>query len=233
MTQNVQEIKAANSEELAIRIASDIAEAMQEALQVREHASLVVSGGRTPIALFEVLRNALLDWSRVFITLADERWVAPSHEDSNEAMVRQHLLQGAASTAQFIGLWSDANTAEEGAQRACIALAQIPRPFDVVILGIGNDSHTASLFPNAGELAAGLADDAPDCLVVTPPDAPHKRISLSKRTLLNSRQMILHLVGDEKWQVYQQAMEDGPIEAKPIRLALHQSQVPVSVYGCS
>ncbi|WP_205438326.1 6-phosphogluconolactonase [Edwardsiella tarda] len=213
------------------QLADDIAACLRQGIAARGQASLVVSGGRTPLGLFACLSQQALDWSRVTITLADERWVAPQDEASNERLVREHLLQGAASAARFIGLKNDAATPFVGAAASEAALAALPRPFDVVILGMGDDGHTASLFPGAENLFPALAmDSGRVCMGMTPLTAPLDRITLTLPALLDSRQIYLHLVGDTKRQVYLQAVGGVEVNEMPIRAVLQQSRTPVDVY---
>ena len=128
----------------------------------------------------------------------------------------------------MIGLKTPEATPEEGRDACERALAQIARPFDVVILGMGGDGHTASLFPEATELSMGLAPQGGQtCVSVHPPAAPHPRMSLTLPALLDARRLVLHITGDGKWQVYQRALADGPVEELPIRAVLRSGQVEV------
>jgi len=216
---------------LAEALAGRIAAELSRAIEARGKASLVVSGGRTPLALFEQLRQQPLPWSAVWITLADERWVPPDSPDSNEGLVRQGLLQGPASEAHFVGLWNPAPTPEAGQAACAKALEALPRPFEVVVLGMGDDGHTASLFPKAPQLAAALdLEGQALCLPIDPVTAPHPRMTLTLPALLASRWIVLHLVGETKWQVYQQASTPGPVNELPVRAVLQQTKVPIDVY---
>jgi len=215
---------------LAQALAGEIKVDLEEALAVRGTASLVVSGGRTPVPLFTALRSETLDWARVRVTLADERWVDGSDPDSNEHLVRTTLLRDAAAAAQFTGLHNAAATPEAGAQWAWTSVGRL-RPFDVVVLGMGDDGHTASLFPGSQDIDGALDPSAlPGCVAVHPQAAPHARLSLNIAALLESRRIILHIVGRDKWRVYQAALEHGSLNALPVRAILHQQQVPVDVY---
>ncbi|MEM8934438.1 MAG: 6-phosphogluconolactonase [Acidobacteriota bacterium] len=216
---------------LADALADSIAGGLRRAVEQRGRASLVVSGGSTPLPLFERLAGELVPWSQVTVTLADERWVAPGREGSNESLVREHLLRGDAEDASFVGLWNDAPTPEAGWSQTEVALATIPRPFDIVVLGMGTDGHTASLFPGSAELAAGL-DLSTDrvCLAVHPTAAPHPRMSLTLRALLDSHRSIIHITGDAKWQVYRRALRPGPVEELPVRGVLGRGREPIDVY---
>lgn len=215
-------------------LADNIADRLQQAVSTRGAASLLVSGGRSPIELFKALSSRDLPWDRVWIALVDERWVAPDHADSNEALVRQYLLQGRAAAARFIGMKNSAPTPEAGAADCSRQLAEIPEPFDVVVLGMGDDGHTASLFPGADELPLGLnRQSGLRTLAVNPKHAPYPRMTYSLPALLNSHYLVLSLGGEAKWQVYRTASEAGDaaaIEAMPIRAFLFQDEVTLDVY---
>ncbi len=211
------------------QLAERIAQQLQEAIDVRGHASLVVSGGSTPLALFELLSHKAIEWQNVYITLADERWVDIESDDSNENLVREHLLQNRAASAKFRGLKNMFNTAEAGVDMTIEQLANFPKPFDVVVLGMGNDGHTCSWFPCSAEIEQALTTEAL-CLATNPTMAPHGRITISKQGILASRQIYLHIVGEQKLSVYRQALEDNDAKAMPIRAVLDQHRTPVDVY---
>ena len=218
-------------EDLATALAAQVAQDLARGIEQHGRASLVVSGGQTPAPFFRALARTPLDWGRVAVGLVDERWVACDHEDSNERLVRETLLTHHAAAARFVPMKNAAPSAAAG-QPACeAAVADLPRPFDVVVLGMGNDGHTASLFPQAPQLARGL-DRALAALTVAvdPVTAPHERMSLTLRGLLDARRVVLLLSGPAKWQVYQRAREAGPPAALPVRAVLAQSEVPVDVY---
>ncbi len=218
----------ANPSDLAVALSDSVAEELRAAITERGEASLVVSGGSTPRPFFEHLSRQQLPWEQVRVTLADERWVPADHEDSNERLVRRHLLVGEAGAATMVGLKTSAPTPEEGRSACERTLAQIARPFDVIVLGMGGDGHTASLFPEAPELAAGLdATTSQTCLAVRPPAAPHARMSLTLPALLDSRRLILHITGEGKQAVYRRALEPGPPEELPIRAVLASGRVEV------
>lgn len=216
---------------LAHALAGEIKVDLEEAIAVRGTASLVVSGGRTPSKLFEQLRTEALDWSKVWITLADERWVETTSPASNEKFVRETLLTGRAANAHFVGLKNPAPAPEAGADWATRALTRVPHPFDVVLLGMGDDGHTASLF--AGSLALNKALDRsapPGCIAINSLTAPHARLSLNLAALLDARRVIVHIEGESKWQVYHRAKAPGPVAELPVRAVLHQKEVPTDVY---
>lgn len=217
------------AQDLAEILAVKIASRLQDAIDARGSASLVVSGGSTPLKLFDQLSRQLIDWQDVFITLADERWVAPEHADSNERLVREHLLVRRAAKAKFRSLKNIYSVVDEGVGMTEEVLSNVPRPFDVVVLGMGNDGHTASLFPCSDQLEEGLTTER-TCLAVHPTTAPHGRLSLSLKALLDSRQIYLHLHGEPKREVLQQVLKSIDANEMPIRAVLSQRQTPVDVY---
>lgn len=212
------------TEEVCNRLAKAVAE--------RGRAGLVVSGGHTPTALFDELSSRPLPWASIDVTLADERWVPVDSEESNEHLVRQHLLRDAASTAHFFGLKNESRTPEEGLRECQKRLESIPRPFDLLLLGIGEDGHTASLIPGAPELARLFAPpDGVLCGVSRPPSSPYPRVTLTLPCLLDTRSIIFHLFGADKWAVYQAALGSGQDVDIPVRAVLaRQGNIPEAVF---
>jgi 6-phosphogluconolactonase len=220
----------ADGEALARELAGQIAGSLTAAIGARGRASLVVSGGRSPVRLFEILRTQALDWPRVCIALADERWVDTKDADSNERLVREHLLKDQAASARFLGLKNAAPTPDLGAVSAWETFARVPRPFDSVVLGMGDDGHTASLFPGSPNLPSALNPSASaGCVGMWSPVAPHPRLSLNLTALLDSRRVALLIVGEGKWRTYAAACAPGPVQDMPIRAVLRQSRTPVDV----
>lgn len=215
---------------LARELAQAVAENLRAALAARGSASLVVSGGRSPIPFFQALSTQPLDWSQVWVTLADERWVPPSSPDSNERLVLENLLTGAAGAAQWVPLKSSAASAAQALAERQAALAEMPRPFDCVVLGMGDDGHTASLFPGSAALQA--AGNEWLAAVATPalPNVQQPRITMTSHVLLASRQIFLPLAGDRKWHVYRRARDGAAPHELPIGAILGQREVPVAVY---
>ncbi|MBT3766076.1 MAG: 6-phosphogluconolactonase [Rhodospirillaceae bacterium] len=195
------------------------------AIAARGQASLAVSGGRTPRVVFPQLAAREVAWDKVSVTLTDERWVPADHVDSNEKLAREYLLQDKAKKAQFIGLKTPEATPEDG-QKACEErLARVPLPLDAVYLGMGEDGHMASLFPGS----AALTESSGACAATVAPDGV-LRMSLSPQTLLNARHLILMLSGEKKRAVYERAKKPGPVVDLPLRLILHQDQVPIAIF---
>jgi 6-phosphogluconolactonase len=217
-----------DSQALNTAFAADIAGKLQHAIAERGHAVLVVSGGKTPLPLFQQLAATPLDWQKVTITLADDRYLPDSAADSNERLVKSALLQGNAAAATFVSLYAPADNAEAAVPALLQRVATLGT-FDVLILGMGEDGHTASLFPCCAELAAGLASDAPDLLATNPATAPYQRITFSLRRLMQARAIFLHLVGPKKLQVLQQAVAGTDVPAMPIRAFIQHSQPELTV----
>ena len=211
-------------------LADAVIAGLAHGLEAQGRASLVVSGGRTPEALFGALARRDLDWAAVTVTLADERWLPPDAPDSNERLVHDHLLIDRAAEARFVGLWTGHDTPEAGETVCAHRLAAIPRPFDLVLLGMGEDGHTASLFPGAEGLSRALEAGAGACHAIRAPGAPQPRMTMTLPTLLDAREIFVVLQGDAKRRVYERALAAGPVEDMPIRAVLRQDATPVTVY---
>lgn len=215
----------------AVALAVAVASALREGIAARGAASLVVSGGKSPIPFFRALREQELEWEKVWITLADERWVPPNSPDSNENLLRQHLIRDAVLDARFVPLWTGHETAIGGVTEVIERLNRMPRPFDAVVLGMGEDGHTASLFPGTPALDAMLNPRwAVQVGIATAPVAPTSRITLTMRALLDSRQLFVSIAGATKMAVYERARGGAAPSELPIGVVLGQAWVPVSAY---
>lgn len=221
----------ADNTTLVEELAQRIAEILNESIQQRGEATMAVSGGSTPIPLFEKLSKADVDWGKVVITLVDERWVDPDHKDSNEALVRKHLLKNNAASAEFIGLKVACATPFLGEQAVANRLRRFDRAFDVLVLGMGDDGHTASLFSDGEPLQYALEPrQGEPCCGMFRKDLEHPRITLTLPRILNTRYLFLHTVGVDKFNVLKTAQEPGSINDLPIRAVIHQHQTPLYVY---
>jgi 6-phosphogluconolactonase len=222
----------------AALLAGEIADRLREALRQRGQALLAVSGGKSPLPLFAALREQQLDWQHVTVLLADERCVPGDHPDSNSALVRGHLLQGKAACARwqpfFDQLPAGDSTAWPDAKLDALAaaanerLAALSWPLDVLVLGMGEDGHTASLFPAAPGLEQALESENP-LAWVRPATAPHARLTLTLPTLLAAGTIFLPLAGERKQQVFEQACLQ-PSAALPVSLVLYHAPLPVQVW---
>ena len=211
---------------LDTQLAADVARALREAIAARGAASLAVSGGSTPRGLFRALARTPLEGSRVSITLVDDRWVNADSPDSNARLVREQLLVGDAAAATFVPLLDATVAPRDGLAAADARLATLPWPLDVALLGMGNDGHTASLFPCADETPPLLEADCPARLaIVHPRTAPHARITMTLPALAAARQLWLHIVGDGKRQVLENALADGTLPVARVLRAAAQSRI--------
>ncbi len=219
-------------------IAAHIADALRAAIAARGRASLAVSGGQSPVPMFEALREQDLDWSSVSIVLVDERVVPRDHAASNTALVTRHLLQGPAAAARFVPLFGElptrfnAQVLDVLVREASERIADLPWPLDLAVLGMGEDGHTASLFPGAPGYARAITTDARLAWVVpeqAPSPAPHARLSLSLSALLAARELLLSISGSSKLATLRRATAKAD-PALPVSLVLNQTQTPVSVW---
>jgi 6-phosphogluconolactonase len=215
-------------------IAAHIANALRNAIATRDQASLAVSGGKSPIPMFEALREQDLDWSKVSVVLVDERVVPRDHADSNTALVARHLLQGKASAARFLLFFRElapefsAEVLDALVIDASERMSALPWPLDVAVLGMGEDAHTASLFPGAPGYARAIATDQRLAWVV-PDTAPHARLTFTLSALLAAHELVLSISGESKLAVYRRAAQKAD-EALPISLVINQKQTPLSVW---
>ena len=221
---------SAQAEALAERVATQL----RNAIAARGHALLAVSGGSTPKDFFAQLSRQSLDWSKVEVTLVDERWVPDSDDRSNARLVKTILLQGAANAATFVPLYNDAPTPEEGLGVTEARIGALKLPFDAVVLGMGDDGHTASFFPGGDHLAAALdLDGHARVLTMRAPGAGESRITLSLPTLLETRALYLLITGEKKRDLLTDArLGLGEAKNYPVRAVLTQQRVPVAVYWC-
>ncbi len=223
--------------ELNVRLAQDIAQRLASAIQARGFAVLSVSGGKSPVALFEALRVIDIDWSRVRITLVDERCVPRIHPDSNALLVQTHLLQDLAAKAQLVFMVASAAeplvSPAVQAKAASLALTAAGVA-DVLVLGMGADGHTASLFPEAPNLADALdLRNTQTCVSIElahpPANAPYPRITQTLAQILSARHIVLPLTGTDKLNTLQQAWKQAT-PALPISFVLQQTQAPVALW---
>ena len=227
---NTQWNSCENSTQLAFSLAQEIAQQLVEALAIRPRASLAVSGGRTPLAMLKQLSLQHLDWHRVDITLADERWVDEKNSSSNAALLRSSLLQNNAKSATFFPLFNQQPSAYLGQKDCQIALEDMQWPLDVLVLGMGDDGHTASLFPHCPYLQEALSAPVTQlCISTQAPVVPTQRMSLTGPTLLKAKHKHLHIEGPEKHRVLQQAMALADPLTMPIFAVL---KTPLTIHWC-
>lgn len=216
---------------LAEALAGRVATALATAVESHGAASLAVSGGSTPRAFFLALSQQAIAWDKVVVTLVDERFVPSSHERSNHRLAATLLLQNEAAFAEFIPLFADGLSPDEAADQAAENLKVIKQPFDVVILGMGADGHTASWFPDSDQLNAVTNPETTKAVMaVEAPGAGETRLTLTLPVIARSNLCVLHIEGDGKKQVLDRALQPGPVEELPVRAALRKSGSPLQIY---
>ncbi|MBT8459351.1 MAG: 6-phosphogluconolactonase [Boseongicola sp.] len=210
-----------DSEMMMMDLANRIAGELNTCLLEHPWASLAVPGGSTPGPMFDALSAADLDWSRVHVLLTDERRVPSDHPRSNERLIRERLLTGRASAAQFVRLVPDTDSDWERVQETLSK----ELPISILLLGMGADMHTASLFPGASELSDALASDAPPLMALTPLGGDlEPRLSLTAPVLKGAMTTHVLITGDEKRESLARAQKLSPNEA-PISLVLPHATV--------
>lgn len=218
----------ADGDALAAALAQQVGDDLRAALAARGSASLALSGGTTPRRFLRALAQQVLDWARVQVTLVDERWVPESSPRSNAALLREHLLQGAAA-AQLVPLYRDAAEPDDALAEVETALAPL-LPLDVAVLGMGTDGHTASFFPGGDHLDAALDPQGSALLLpMRAPGAGEPRITLTLPVLQAARGLYLHIEGVEKRSVLEQALAHEP-PAAPVAVVLRQAAT--QTYWC-
>lgn len=208
--------RAALAEALAEAVAADL----QAALDARRRATLAVPGGTTPGPFLTALGGMPLNWERVAVTLTDERWLPVSSDRSNQRLLAQTLFRGPAAAAEFVPLYGATAEPSDGMPAIVRALEQIVLPLDVAALGMGEDMHTASLFPGADRLRAALAPDAPPAMALRAPGAAETRVTLTAPVLRRAGTAYLLITGPAKRAALEKALAATDIEAAPVRAVL-------------
>lgn len=229
----MQDLRFADSDILAAQLAHDLGERMRRVIDQQGKVAVALSGGRTPLKLFQQLSKQALAWDRVTITLVDERWLDNTDEASNEYLIRQYLLQGNAGHAWLVPLKNTATKVLDGYMDCEHRLHDEVPKLDYAVLGMGNDGHTASWFPHSSVLLRALDEHgSARCLPVL--DAPEfERMTLTWSFLAQCRHLFLHFEGDEKnhtWQRANNSEQLHDINSMPVRHLLNQQQVPLSIY---
>lgn len=208
-----------DAEIMAQQLAGLIESRIRQALAQRGKALLALCGGSTPRQAYQRLNACELNWANIAVVLTDERNVPPNHADSNQRLLRETLFSGPAQAAQLLPL-DDAT------------VAALPS-FDLVLLGMGEDGHTASLFPGVAGLREAM--DAGSRIAVaplTPATAPHARTSLTLARLVRTHATLLAISGDAKRAVLQTALYQGDALQPPIRGVLQAMPCPISIHWC-
>ena len=215
--------------DLAEALAATVAQRLADAIDQRAAATLAVSGGSTPGLFFETLAARDIDWSNVTIAPVDERFVPDTSDRSNARLIKTRLLQGPASAARFLPLFQPGLSEEQAAREADDHVGRLGLPLDVVILGMGNDGHTASFFPDAAELEQLLAGRGKELVASVHADsAGETRLTLTLPPIAQARFVALHIEGAEKAATLEKALASG--STLPIRRVMDASQTPVEIF---
>lgn len=220
---------------LADALASGVAAQLRSAIDARGLALLAVSGGTTPRLFLHRLAREALDWSRVVVTLCDERWVPPSNARSNARLVTQTLLQGAAAAARFVPLFADSPDPESALAGIEARVAALPLPLDAAVLGMGSDGHTASFFPGGDRLEEALdPESTAHVLPIRASAAGEPRITLTLPVIAGARSLWLHIEGRQKQAVFAAiARGEGEWTRSPLRRVMENCRAPIGVYWCN
>ncbi len=219
-----------NREELVRALADSLVADLAGAIEQHGSARFAVSGGNTPRALFGELANRELDWAKVHVTLVDERCVGDDDGRSNARMVRSTLLTDKAASAQFAPLWC-ARTHGIKSEPGPASASASARKFDVVILGMGTDGHTASWFPGAENLDILTSAETSEALMLTSaPGAGEPRVTFTLPPIASAQKIYLHIEGDEKRTVYEDAMDEGAACDMPVRHILRHPDAKITTY---
>ncbi|AIC25913.1 6-phosphogluconolactonase [Rhizobium sophoriradicis] len=221
----------ASAADLAGSLADKVADRLSAAIAARGAASIAVSGGSTPKAFFQALSTRDIAWDKVTITLVDERFVPADNPRSNHLLVDANLLQNKATAARFVPLYQPAASVEEAARLATEKSAEIGIPFDVVILGMGGDGHTASFFPGGSNLAEALDASTPRGVITMEAEgAGEPRLTFTFSSLQDAALLVLHIEGEGKKDVLAKAEGSGDEADMPIRAVLRRATSPVEIY---
>ncbi|EPX78929.1 6-phosphogluconolactonase [Litoreibacter arenae] len=196
-------------------LANALAGELNAALMTHDTASFAVPGGSTPGPVFDALCAAPLEWERITVLAGDERRVPADHERSNERMIRARLLTSKAAAANYVSIRPDGDKLPDISAHL---------PLSVLVVGMGEDMHTASLFPGSPDLEAALAPDAPDLMLVEASDGLEPRVTLSGRVLEEAMSTHVLIAGKEKREALERAQHSTRLEA-PIRTVLANATV--------
>jgi len=230
-------LKFESREQAGEALADKVADLLREGIASRGAGSLSVCGGTSQNHFFDALSKKDLPWNKVTIFLGDERWVTLDSDDSSEKLVREALLKNNASAAKLVSQAKPADrpdmTLEEGAEWATELLKSVPLPFDANIAGMGEDGHTASLFPNHPATAKALDENGTVNVVAVSdsPKPPADRISLSLAAHVNARHVMININGDSKLEAYNKAANlEGDALTYPVSALIKNNKTPVTAY---
>nr|CRH07778.1 putative 6-phosphogluconolactonase [Candidatus Magnetococcus massalia] len=209
-------------------LAKTVARRLHVAVEQRGQAGMIVPGGQSPRGFFKFLCQYDLPWSKIIITLTDERMVSPENNESNLNQLRELLLQGPARAARVIPLVEAVCDPHTASAQACERLQGFPWPADVTLVGFGQEGHIASLFPGNRQLSQPPCGNR--CIATRSPEAPRARISLTPQSLLDSRWVGIMIPNAAKHSRFENAKAEGCPCELPLRTLLHQDHVPVTAW---
>jgi 6-phosphogluconolactonase len=214
-------------QDLELRLSQDIAQYLNQAIQAKGKATLLLSGGSTPGGVYRLLSEINLDWSKVTVGLVDERYVAPDSEFSNHLLLNNTLFQGKAQNTSFVPMVSDLTDYAKNEQEIEAAYRIFTEP-DVVLLGMGPDGHTASVFPNDPASVKALDLQSTRLIFNTnAPAHPTQRITCSAALLSRAQHLLLMLTGEQKLEVFEHA------ENLKLPIAAFQKYIQETYYTAS
>jgi 6-phosphogluconolactonase len=220
-----------DAEAFAEAVAGDLGFIVESALDARHAALLALSGGNTPVKAYEKLAQMKYDWKRVTIFPVDDRLVPLTDPLSNVAMLAKIFMPKGARVVPLFPAELDYKAAGNSADAL---LQDLKWPPDVVLLGVGNDGHTASIFPGPDLDAALTAPKTRRAIGVMPdplpPEAPVARVTLTRSAILSARALMLCLTGDKKRALVEQAIEDGAGSTLPIGQVLAEVEQPIDIH---
>jgi 6-phosphogluconolactonase len=191
------------------------------------HASLCVPGGTTPGPVFDILSGVDLDWANVAVFLNDERWVPGDSPRSNTRLLRERLLVGRAAAARLVPLYAEAERPEDRLDALAAGIAP-HLPISVLLLGMGADMHTASLFAGADRLAEALSDQAPILMALRAGAAAEPRITLTAPVLKGAMTTHILIMGPEKRAALDRAqgltLPEAPVRAVLAHATVHWAE---------
>ena len=223
----------ASSEELTVALTQFVKGALSTNMMEGDFASIALSGGSTPKAFLKRLGVELGDAKEmIYVTLVDERFVPETDERSNASMIKQQLGLNEHPETEFLNLFVENSSIDDAAKLAESRLLEDEElPFNVVTLGMGLDGHTASFFPGADNLAAACDPDGEKLFIaIRAPGADEPRITMTLPPIVSAQNLILHIEGEEKRAVFEQALKDGPADELPIRHVIRHPDANLQVY---
>lgn len=222
-----------NGEQLTTALSESIASELQSAATTQNQVLLGLSGGTTPMPVYRALAQRTLPWDKIKMLLVDERYVSTEHGDSNERNIRQAFSANSEAEKSIIGLWSEQVDIESAALAADQTLANRHAVLDVVLLGMGEDGHFASLFPSCLQFDEAISVKGSRFVLPMypmPAHAAHARLSMSLAYIQRARRIILIITGEKKRRVLQQAISEGDVQHLPIAALFKANSPAIEIY---